>query len=89
MTAAKKIDSKGRLLLGEKFAGSIVIVEERENGELVIKPAIVIPAHEKWLFDNPAALNSVLVGLKQAREGKFVTSPSFNKKKPWKDKLED
>jgi hypothetical protein len=89
MTAAKKIDSKGRLLLGEELAGSTVLVEKLESGEYVVRPAVVIPAREKWLFENEEALNSVLLGLKQAREGKIVKKPAFAKKKPWKDDLED
>jgi len=89
MNAAKKIDSKGRLLLGEDLAGTTVLVEKRANGEYVIKPAVVIPASEKWLFDNKEALSSVMTGLKQASEGKVVKSPSFTKKKSWKSELED
>ncbi len=89
MTAAKKIDSKGRLLLGEDLAGSTVLVEKLASGEYLVKPAVIIPAREKWLFDNEGALNSVLLGLKQAREQKFVKKPAFDKKKAWKDKLED
>ncbi len=52
MTAAKKIDSKGRLLLSEELAGATVIIQKRANGEYVIKPAVTIPANEKWLFEN-------------------------------------
>lgn len=89
MTAAKKIDSKGRLLLGEEWAGSTVLVEKLASGEFLIKPAVIIPAREKWLFENDEALDSVLLGLKQARAGEFVKKPAFNKKKSWKDKLED
>lgn len=55
----------------------------------MVKPAVVIPTREKWLFENEEALGSVLLGLKQAREGKAVKKPAFAKKKPWKDKLED
>ena len=89
MNAAKKIDSKGRLLLSQELAGTTVLVEKRNNGEYVIKPAVVIPANEKWLFQNEKALGSVMLGLKQAREGKFVENPSFSKKKSWKDELAD
>lgn len=89
MTAAKKIDSKGRLLLGEDLAGSTVLVEKRENGEYLVKPAVVIPTRERWLFENEEALSSVLLGLKQARARKAVKKPAFAKKKPWKDELED
>ncbi len=89
MNAAKKIDSKGRLLLSEELAGTTVLVEKRSNGEYVIKPAVIIPANEKWLFRNEEALGSVMLGLKQAREGRFVEKPSFSKKKSWKDELAD
>ena len=89
MTAAKKIDSKGRLLLGEGLAGTMVLVEKRENGEFIIRPAIVVPAQEKWLFENQEALNAVFVGLKEAREGEIVEKPSFARKKAWKQDLAD
>ena len=89
MTAAKKIDSKGRLLLSEELAGATVIIEKRANGEYVIKPAVTIPTSEKWLFENEEALNMVTLGLKQAREGKTVTVSAFSKKKSWKSELED
>ena len=88
MTAAKKIDSKGRLLLGEELAGTTVLVEKRENGEYVVKPAVVIPANEKWLFENEEALNTVMLGLKQTRR-QVRGKPAFDKKKSWKDELED
>lgn len=89
MTAAKKVDSKGRLLLGEELAGTTVLVERRDNGEYVVKPAVVIPAEEKWLFENKEALNSVMLGLKQARAGQVVKRPAFAKKKSWKNELAD
>jgi hypothetical protein len=89
MTAAKKIDSKGRLLLGEELAGTTVLVEKLKNGQYVVKPAVVIPASEKWLFENEEALNSVMLGLKQSREGKTAENPAFAKKNSWKDELED
>ncbi len=89
MTAAKKIDSKGRLLLGEELAGVTVLIEKRASGEYVIKPAVTIPANEKWLFENKEALSLVTLGLKQAREGKTVKVSAFSKKKSWKSELAD
>ena len=89
MSAAKKIDSKGRLLLSEELAGATVLVEKLSSGEYIIRPAVVIPVNEKWLFQNEEALSSVMLGLKQARDGQFVEKPSFPKKKSWKDELAD
>lgn len=38
-----------------------------------------IPARERWLYRNKAALASVLLGLKQSAEGKHVKMRSFAK----------
>ncbi len=35
-----------------------------------------IPPEERWLYENPKALASVMAGLQQAREGKLVDGPS-------------
>lgn len=77
MTAAKKIDSKGRLLLGEDFAGKFVLVEMRANGEFVVKPAAVIPVSEQWLYDNKEAHALVKKGLQEAKAGKLVANDDF------------
>jgi len=45
-TWSRSVDSKGRLTLGEAYANRAVIVEERQDGELLIKPARVIPETE-------------------------------------------
>ncbi len=76
---ARNVDSKGRLTLGERFANRTVIVEERESGELVIKPARVIPEREAWLYENPRALAAVRTGLDQARAGKVSKGPDMAK----------
>ena len=89
MAAAKKVDSKGRLLLGEELAGTTVLIEKLETGEYLVKPAVIVPAKEKWIFDNSEALSLVMTGLKEAKNRKFVKNPSFNKKKSWIDELED
>lgn len=89
MTTAKKIDSRGRLLLGDGFAGQYVIVEERGNGEFLIKPAAIIPASEKWLYQNPKALAAVRAGLQEAKDGKIGPNQDFEADKAFIDKLED
>ncbi len=70
------VDAKGRLTLGKAFANSTVLIEERD-GELVIRPGVVIPAAEAWLYQNPAALALVRRGLADARAGKFVKGPNL------------
>jgi hypothetical protein len=68
----KNVDSKGRLTLGETFANRTVLVEDRGEGELLIRLARVIPEREAWLYDNKEALASVRRGLNQAASGKFA-----------------
>ena len=52
----KTVDARGRLTLGQKYANSLVIVRERDDGALEIVPAEAIPAREAWLYKNPKAL---------------------------------
>jgi hypothetical protein len=47
---ARNVDSKGRLTLGEAFANRTVLVEERGEGEVLIRLARVIPEREAWLY---------------------------------------
>lgn len=89
-STAKKADSRGRLHLGDSFAGKMFIVNELENGDVLIKRAAVIPASEKWLYDNNTALTSVKRGLEQAAAKQFVTSPQESEDTSWiADLLED
>jgi hypothetical protein len=71
----KTIDDKGRLALGSRFANRQVIIEETNESQIIITLAKVVPEREAWLYNNPDALKSVLVGLSEARAGKFATDP--------------
>jgi hypothetical protein len=71
----KTFDNKGRIALGNQYAGKPAIVEECEDGRIVIQLARVIPERETWLYENPIALNRVREGLRQAQEGEFSDSP--------------
>jgi hypothetical protein len=42
----KFVDSKGRVLLGQKYAGKIFQVEEELN-HVILKPVVVVP--EEWI----------------------------------------
>jgi ABC-type nitrate/sulfonate/bicarbonate transport system substrate-binding protein len=57
-------DSKGRVVLGKRFANRTVIVK-------------VVPEREAWLYKNPKALKSVLRGLAEARAGHFTAGPDL------------
>lgn len=81
MSAAKhkKIDSKGRLLLGEKFANQDVIIEPQKDGTILLKPAVVVQITEAWLYKNKTALQSVTRGLEQASKRQFANDPRSRK----------
>ncbi len=89
MSTTKKADSRGRLHLGESFAGQMFIVEEFANGDMLVKRAAIIPASEKWLFDNKTALRSIKRGIQQASAGEFVESPDPENDSNWINELED
>ena len=85
----KKIDSKGRLLLGEEFANQNVLVELQIDGSLLLKPAAVVPIAEAWLYKNKEAYKSVQRGLEQASSAKFAKDPrSARDAKLFKDEEE-
>ena len=84
---AKKLDAKGRLVLGPKYANATVLVEKGADGSLVVRPAAVVPVSEAWLYKNKEALALVAEGLAQAKAGKLVKEPLA--KVSWLDKLED
>lgn len=88
-TLTKSVDSKGRLTLGESFANSTVVVEMREEGEVLVRRARVIPEREAWLYANEAALTSVRRGLKQAAERQFAAGPDLGAAATVAEKLQD
>ena len=53
----KKIDSKGRIVLGKQFANRAAIVQYMDDGDMVIRLARIIPENEAWLYENEQALN--------------------------------
>jgi hypothetical protein len=83
----KKLDSKGRLVLGPEFANSTVLVEKISDGEFIVKTAAVVPVKEAWLFKNKEALSLVETGIAQAKAGKLTKSKKEDLS--WVDKLED
>jgi hypothetical protein len=71
----KLADSKGRIALGARFANVTFIVDDANPGQIVLKPAVAIPAQEAWLYQNQTAVDLVRRGLEQARNGKFSKTP--------------
>lgn len=81
-------DQRGRVTLGKAYANKTVIVEDR-NGDIILKPAAVIPERELWLHKNPAAMNMVQQGLEQARQRKTAKGPDLNADAAFADSIPD
>ncbi len=63
-----RLDSKNRITLSKLLIfGSVSSVQAStlENGDIVLKPMVEIPANERWLYENKDALESVKRGLAQ------------------------
>ena len=71
----KTADSKGRIGLGAAFANRNVIIERVDDTEVRVILAEVVPAREAWLHKNPAAMDSVIRGLEQAKLMQLSENP--------------
>jgi hypothetical protein len=85
----KQVDSKGRIALDKSYAGSTMLVERRDDGTIVLRPAVTVPANEAWLWKNKQALAMVQAGLEQARRGEHVPGPNLAKAKKLASKIKD
>jgi hypothetical protein len=73
-------DSKGRITLGKLAEGVSSYRARREkDGKIVLEPFVEIPADERWLYENPKALESVRRGLADSRAGRTARKGSFAK----------
>jgi hypothetical protein len=76
----KTLDSKGRVTLGSRFAGQTVVIDDSNPNCIMIRPVVMIPADEAWLYKNQAALGLVRQGLDDARNGNFAeASPDVDR----------
>jgi hypothetical protein len=71
----KLVDGKGRLMLGSRLAGRMVIIDDSDPEHIIITPAVAIPEKEAWLYKNEEAIRRVRGGLEQARKRRFSKSP--------------
>jgi hypothetical protein len=86
----KVVDSKGRIVLGSRFVGRTVIIDDSDPEKIIITPAVVIPESEAWLYRNKKALNSVRKGLAEAQERKFAeAAPNLDEDSALVDELRD
>jgi hypothetical protein len=73
-------DAKGRITLGKLAEGvSSYRARRQADGKIVLEPFVEIPADERWLYENPKALESVRRGLADSKAGRVVRKGSFAK----------
>jgi hypothetical protein len=84
----RQVDSKGRIALDKSYAGSTMFVEGLEDGTIVLRPAVTVPAEEAWLWKNKKALVKVQEGL-EARHGKHTTAPNMGAARRLAAKIKD
>ena len=86
----KTLDAKGRVTLGSQFAGQTVVIDDSNPSCILIKPVVMIPAEEAWLYKNQTALDRVRHGLDEARRGNFTdSSPDVEGDLDWLSDVED
>jgi len=89
MSIAVVADPKGRVTLGRKYAGATLLVEQAENGTLILRPAVTVPSAEAWLWKNKKALASVQAGIEDARRGRRAAAPNMTKAAALARKIKD
>lgn len=74
-------DAKGRICIGKMAHGvsSYKAIFDEESHKIILEPYSEIPYHERWLYENKDALNSVMRGLEESLEGKTKYIGSFSK----------
>jgi hypothetical protein len=55
----------------------MMLVEVRDDGTILMRPAVTVPANEAWLWKNKKALSLVQRGLAEARQGRHVRGPDL------------
>lgn len=67
-----KLDAKKRITLGKLAPEGVCSydAELKENGIIILRPNVEIPAEELWLFQNKSVLESVKKGIEESAAGK-------------------
>ncbi len=68
-----KVDSKKRITIGKLAPDDVTSYDAQflEDGSIILKPRVEIPAEEAWLFKNKNALESLKRGLEDSAAGKI------------------
>lgn len=74
----KRVDKEGRIRLDKSHAGVSMLVEERADGSIVLRPATrTVEKQVAWVLTNERALASLMQGIDDARNRHFVPAPDL------------
>ncbi len=78
MATTIRPDSKGRITLGKLALGvSGFLMEVDSQNRIILEPLVEIPAREKWVYENPKAVQSLTKGIAQAQKGNLKKRGRF------------
>lgn len=77
--AAAQLDQQGRLALGQDIKAKTYRISQNDQGQILLDPIVAIPEQERWLFENPEALDAVHQGLAESAAGAGQYVGSFAK----------
>jgi hypothetical protein len=69
-------DSQGNIAIETGIKSKTYRVLTNDLGQILLEPIVDIPERERWLFENPEALEAVKQGLKESaeRKGEYIGS---------------
>lgn len=72
-------DKRGRVSLKGLVEGIDGFeAEKMPDGTIILRPFVQVKPNEAWLFNNQDALNSVLTGIQQAKNGQIKKRKSYS-----------
>jgi hypothetical protein len=74
-----KADGKGRVTLGEEFAGKSFEVARSKDGELLLVPVVTTRERDTWLYRRPAAMAMLQQGIEDVGAGRVTEPADFSK----------
>jgi hypothetical protein len=78
-----RVDSRGRIAIGSLLKSfnisSVKAFFDEDKKNIILEPYVEIPARDSWLFSDKDKLNSVMIGLEQAKNGDTEYLGDFSK----------
>lgn len=73
----RKPDAQGRISIGKEHVNETYSLERRANGDILLRPVMVVHKREAWLLANEKARQSVERGIADAEAGRTHDLGSF------------